>query len=188
MTEHGMPPHRKAVKRCAKYLIKMTKMNILKALFLFFLLLFYQRVICQKLDLKTLIEIYNGRSLSAGLNILQKIPGFNGTLSSGYDASDSSINGTINKDKFRATRRREKINMMIFFYEETIFQKLKVEAAKSLYLQETTSAVSMGVKRIHYDYSNIRKFKKGDLEIMITKCIPLDNSKVYFQLDVTEHR
>jgi hypothetical protein len=163
-------------------------MKIPKVLFLFFLLLFSQRVICQNLDLKTLIGIYNSRSLAAGLNILQKISGFDGILSSGYDTTDSSINGTINKGKFRATRRKEKINMMIFFYEEAIFQKLKAEATKSLYLQETTTAVSMGVKRIHYDYSNIRKFKKGDLEIMITKCIPLDNSRIYFQLDVIEHR
>lgn len=76
---------------------------------------------------------------------------------------------------------------MHFFNGSYLFQNLLKEAKHSLILLETTSATSMGAKRVHYVYSNVPHYKKGALEIIISEATQTDDGKIYYQLDVIEH-
>ena len=151
-------------------------------------LLITQQVNCQNLELKILLKIYNSNSLQYSFNTLQNIAHFKGGFSSGINSSDSSIKGKIDGHDFQAWKQANKIAMSFFLDDNVLFNSLKADAAKMLYPQIIDSAISSGVKRVHFVFSNVHKIKLGDLELILSQCTDISSSKIYFQVDLLDNR
>jgi len=163
-------------------------MKNIKTLSVSVFLLIMQQVNCQNLKLKTLLQIYNSNSLSYSFNSLQNISLFKGEFSSGINSSDSSIRGKIDGHDFKAWKQAKKIAMSFFLENSTIFKDLKADANRLLYPQEIDSATSLGVKRIHFVFSDVHKMKRGNLEIILSRCTDISSNKIYFQVDIADNR
>ena len=163
-------------------------MKHIKTLLISFYLLITQTVNCQNLKLKALLSIYNSNSLTYSFNSLQNISHFNGGFSSGINSSDSSIRGKMDGHDFQAWKQANKIAMSFFLDDNATFNDLKEDAGKLLYLQEIDSAISGGVKRTHFVFSNVHKMKRGNLELILSRCTNISSNKIYFQIDISDNR
>ncbi|MGG9964673.1 hypothetical protein [Ferruginibacter sp. SUN106] len=156
-----------------------------KTLLLFITLQFTAEAFTQNLDLKILSQAYNANSVRHAFEILKNGKDFNGKVFLTDRLGDSTVIVHFGKDSLLAKKQTGKVIIHCsVLNDEQQFLSLKQQATKNFKPIETAHAESMGVLRNHFVYGQYRPLKKGDLQIILTKCFDKERKLIYYQFNL----
>ncbi len=158
----------------------------MKKLVLFFIgIHFTIQTYSQNLDLKILRKAYNANSVNTAFEILKSGKIFTDKIFLTSHLGDSTVIVYFGKDSLTARRQSGKIIIHCsVLKDEQQFLNLKQQAARSFKQIETAKAESMGVLRNHFVYGESKPLKKGDLQIILTKCFDKERKLTYYQFNL----
>lgn len=157
----------------------------MKSTLLVFILVISIPTFSQSLSLKTLLKVYNSNNITQGLEVLKKDKSLAGRSYITEKHGESMIVIRIGNDSM--TARKQGAPLIVHcnvLRDAKIFEDLKLQASQFLKLIETTPGESLGTKRMHYVFGLTKPVKKGDPEIIFSKCTVIDSGEVYYQFNI----
>lgn len=165
-------------------------MNVTKrAILLVSILVISISVLSQPLSIKTLMKVYNSKNVTQAFQLISKDKNLAYRSYIADEMGDSIIVIRIGNDSLIAKKQRGVIVVLCHVLrDEAVFKDLKLQASQFLKPIETATAESLGTKRLHYVYGLTKPVKRGDPEIIVSKCTVIDTGQVYYEFTIFPSR